>query len=558
MTRALAVGLLALALTATVRAGAPDDLDSMDQAKQGLYVVDAFHEGRWLVPLESGSIFPTKPPLMTWLSLGVALPRGRVDELAARAPSLGAALLMLVATVGFARRLSSTVQATAAVALVANFHVVHAFWLARTDMLLAALTTLATAQTFESALAFARGRDPRRSFVAAAALMGLGTVAKSPVALVCPSLALVLHLGLRRELGAFVRALGAPTLAVAVAAYIIIVGAWLVPATIRGGAPFAETLWAELAGHAAGTGEYAERGKPLWYPFAHFLGSFLPWSVLVALTPPRREAAAEPSDEVLARSFAYAALATSLAFFAAMTVKRADHVLPCYPWAAIACGIGVERWLAGRSRVAFWVFALTGGFALVASVLLPLALRPELLPLASHPKEARAAAELAREPSLILSVAFALAPAGALTLRGALARHLPSALAGTTLVVTAFLALYYLGVSPYVASRKALVVPGFCARVRELVGRERLVLFRVPPSIAFHLERSQPIRFDPTDALRDLDGARGVVTDETGARALLERRPDLTPALESAPWFKTTEQGDVWRLVYLENAGISR
>src|SRR5579872_533846 len=371
MTRALAVGLLALALTATVRAGAPDDLDSMDQAKQGLYVVDAFHEGRWLVPLESGSIFPTKPPLMTWLSLAVALPRGRVDEVAARLPSLGAAVLMLVAMTRFARRLSGTVQVTAAVALVANFHVVHAFWLARTDMLLAAVTTLATAQTFESALAFARGRDPRRSFVAAAALMGLGTVAKSPVALVCPSLALVLHLGLRRELGAFARALGAPTLAVAVAAYIIIVGAWLVPATIQGGAPFVETLWAELAGHAAGTGEYAERGKPLWYPFAHFLGAFLPWSVLVALTPPLREAGAgspgrEPSDEVLARSFAYAALATSLAFFAAMTVKRADHVLPCYPWAAIACGIGVERWLAGRSRVAFWVFALTGGMALLA------------------------------------------------------------------------------------------------------------------------------------------------------------------------------------------------
>jgi hypothetical protein len=467
---------------------------------------------------------------------------------------------MLVATVRFARRLSGTVQTTAAVALVANFHFVHAFWLARTDMLLAALTTLATAQAFESALAFARGRDPRRSFVAAAALMGLGTVAKSPVALVCPSLALVLHLALRRELGGFVRALGVPTLAAALAAYIIIVGAWLVPASIRGGAPFVETLWTELAGHAAGTGDYADRGKPLWYPFAHFLGSFLPWSAVVVLTPPRREASGgrDRTDGQLARSFAYAALATSLAFFAAMTVKRADHVLPCYPWAAIACGIGVERWLEGRSRVAFWVFALTGGMALLASVLLPLALRPEILPLASHPKEARAVAELAHEPALILSAAFALAPAGALALRGALARHLPSALAGTTLVTTAFLALYYLGVSPYVASRKALVVPGFCARVRELVGRERLVLYRVPPSVAFHLERSQPIHFDANDALRDVAGARGVVTDETGARALLERRPDLTPSLESAPWFKATEQGDVWRLVYLEHAGISR
>jgi len=141
---------------------------------------------------------------------------------------------------------------------------------------------------------------------------------------------------------------------------------------------------------------------------------------------------------------------------------------------------------------------------------------------------------------------------------GALARKLPSALAGTALVVTAFLALYYLGVSPYVSSRKALVVPPFCARVREVAGRERLVLYRVPPSVAFHLERSQAIRFDVGDALADLEGARGVVTDETGARALLERRPELSRAFESAPWFKATEQGDVWRLVFLENGAPSR
>jgi hypothetical protein len=72
MTRALACGVLALIACLAIRTRAPDDLDALDQAKQGLYVVDAYHHGRWLVPLEAGRIYPTKPPLMTWLSLAVA------------------------------------------------------------------------------------------------------------------------------------------------------------------------------------------------------------------------------------------------------------------------------------------------------------------------------------------------------------------------------------------------------------------------------------------------------------------------------------------------------
>src|SRR3954462_11583626 len=102
---AFLLGAAVLALVLGLRITAPDDIDSLDQAKQGLYVVDAYHEGRWLVPLESGRVYPTKPPLLTWVSLAIAGIEGRVSELGCRVPSIAAALLLLGVTVSFARRL---------------------------------------------------------------------------------------------------------------------------------------------------------------------------------------------------------------------------------------------------------------------------------------------------------------------------------------------------------------------------------------------------------------------------------------------------------------------
>src|SRR5262245_43905788 len=103
---AFALGLVVLAALLALKLSAPDDFDAHDQAKQGLYVVDAWTSGRWLVPMELGTTYPTKPPLMTWLSLLVALVQGRVTELGARAPSFLGAALALAATLRFAKHIS--------------------------------------------------------------------------------------------------------------------------------------------------------------------------------------------------------------------------------------------------------------------------------------------------------------------------------------------------------------------------------------------------------------------------------------------------------------------
>jgi 4-amino-4-deoxy-L-arabinose transferase-like glycosyltransferase len=541
MSRVLVYGLLALALALAVRISAPDDLDAVDQAKQGLYVVDAYHEGRWLVPLEQGSIYPTKPPLMTWLSLAVAEARGGVDELAARLPSVGAALVLLLGTVHYSRRLGRKAACVAAVALASSFHVAHCAWLARTDMLLAALTTLAVARTFEVYLVQRSGKDATTTLAGAGALMGLGTIAKSPVALACPLAAIFVFLLIQGELASFTRGVGARAFAIAALVYVAVVGFWLIPALAVGGKPFFWTLWDELVGHAAGVGDYAPVSRGPWYSaLESFLGHFQPWSSILVLGALHRVPPKPTDERGLAARFAVCALAGSLVFFSLLRIKRADYVLPCYPWAAVAAGLIVERWLEeGRGALVSLGFLGISFAAMAASVVLPLGLvQPSFV---QFPPEWDVVADtLAWRPALIMAVSCTLALAGVLVFGGVLRRSLAALLPGMALAVTAFLAIYYLGARAAVVSERAVSVPRFCAVARTLVGRERVVFYRVPRSVAFYLERSQRIHEDPGETFAELDqGARTVITDETGLHEVLARRPELAVAAASGFFWRS-------------------
>jgi 4-amino-4-deoxy-L-arabinose transferase-like glycosyltransferase len=569
--RAFLLGTAVLALVLGLRITAPDDIDSLDQAKQGLYVVDAYHEGRWLVPLESGSMYPTKPPLLTWISLGIAGLEGRVSALGCRAPSIAAAVLLLAATVAFARRLGPVESATAALALVANQHVVKCAWLARTDMLLAALTAAATAATFESYMAWRTGEgSARRRFLVAAALMGLGTVAKSPVALACPLFSLGFFLVFRGELRAFVGAIGPRTLALGAAVYVALTGAWLLPAAIVAGRPFVHTLWNELLGHTAGTGEYSdpEKARPFYYPLGHLAGQFLPWTVVFVLpaifirwrsfVPALVAVRKSPDEATLARTFAVAALAGSVAFFAfALRIKRADHVLPCYPWIAIATGTLVARWAEGRGEGPGVAFRVIGVLGCALTPVLPILLAGSAL-LARLPAPVEALLgpafldcfhALSWRPGLVIGAAALAAPAGALAWAGGARRRPALALAGTTALAALFVAVYYHGFSPFVRTGKPVAQDGFCEAARRLVGDRPVSFLRVPPGVTFLMERSQTVAPTAAAARAELASiSSALVTDDAGAREVVLRRPDLVRALTSPCYWKA---GKVWQLELL-------
>lgn len=555
--RALGLGLAVLALLLASKLTAPDDFDAHDQAKQGLYVVDAWQHGRWLVPMELGQIYPTKPPLMTWLSLLAALVQGRVTELGARWPSFLGAALALVGTLRFARRLGPTASLAAGLAFVANTHVIACAMLARTDMLLCAATTFAVGQVFESYALFREELPARGAFLVAAALAGIGTVAKSPVSLACPVFALAAFVLVEPDARRFLRAVALPSLPLAFLIYLAIVGAWFLPAARTAGPEFVKTLQDELFGHVAGTGAYASASKaqPFLYPFAHLTSKFLPWTIVPVAawlgTPPfegllgaRRQGDLATS----ARRFALAALAGSLVFFGLMKIKRPDHVLPCYPWAACVVGGIVADWSAGSlpRRAAKLVSAFVramGVVALVASVALPVALRGSrllgIVPLSLWPLEKRGLAtslldSLAERPGLVLGLALLAAPVGAVVWAGGRGRRPHVTIAGIAAVVALLLVVYDHALQDSLLTNKGDAIPAFSERVR-LRARGRGVVAQVaPPSVLFFLGESQPFRTLREEVARDLDaGAWGVVTIETLVPPLVEERPDLVPVVWS-------------------------
>ncbi|MBI3722586.1 glycosyltransferase family 39 protein [bacterium] len=581
---ALALGLAITGALLAARLAAPDSIDALDQAKQGLYVVDAYREGRWLVPMEQATQYPTKPPLMTWLSLVPAFLQGGVTEFGVRAPSFLGAAMLLFAVVRFARHLGATASTAAAVSLASSIPFAKCAGLARTDMLLAAATTLAAAEIFESWAAHESGSgSPGRRILAAAAFAGIGTVAKSPVALVCTLAAAAVFLAIEPRARRWPRAIGVPTWLLAVAIYLTIVAAWFGPALAVAGEPLYRTFKDELLGHVTGAGEYASQDKaqPFYYPIAHFTSKFLPWTFLYLAVPAvvkstsTRDGAGGESDRArdlgpAAARFALAALVGGLVIFMLPRVKRQDHVLPCYPWAAVLVGAVFARFregslLAIEERIVANAFRLTGVAALAATVALPLALSGNRIVDALGARawvSARGAEpildSLPERPWLVLALALLAGLAGLLAWRGARPRRASLALAGTALTLSLAIVLFEHALAEAVVTGKGVAVPGFCAKARALAGSRPLVFYGVPGSVPFYFERSQPNAGSPEAVVASLaKGARGVVTNRIGAQEVRDAGADLVPACSSA--FFVHGDGPprtaVWRLVLLVPPG---
>jgi len=159
-----------------------------------------------------------------------------------------------------------------------------------------------------------------------------------------------------------------------------IIAAWLVPACIRGGPVYTDTmLWKQNLGRAVG--ESWSHARPFWYyvPYLLFLFPwvlFLPWAAPWAW---RR------------RGFPRAMLlwaAVGFVFFSAISGKRDRYLTPLYPPIAIVLGAWLDgatdalsqRWIRVAARIAtgfFMVAAYAFGAAGLALISLALNLYPK-------------------------------------------------------------------------------------------------------------------------------------------------------------------------------------
>lgn len=314
------LGLLLLGLVLFLPGIGGRDLWNPDEPRYAEVTREMVASGDWFVPHLNGKVYSEKPPLLFWMIAGASLVTGEVGPVAARLPSLAAAIAALFLLFGMARRLFDRRVAWWSVAILATSG--RILWQARVgqiDMLLLALVTLAM-------YFFVRGWLDHRPgfyrlfFVAA----GLGTLAKGPVGLLPPLLSILAFAVMTRERSR----LREMRIGSGLAIWAGVVLLWLVPAGVTGGLAYLETL--VIKQNVTRYADPWHHFQPVYYYLTTVPADFLPWAFFLpgALWLGWRRAT---DNERRGYLFAFCWMAVTVLFFSLSPAKRTVYVLQMFP-----------------------------------------------------------------------------------------------------------------------------------------------------------------------------------------------------------------------------------
>ena len=350
---AVAAFLYLVALSAT-------DLWTPDEPRYAQVAREMIESGDYIHLQVNGQPYTEKPPLFFWLVAGAARIAGGVDQYAVRLPSVLAALGTITLLIAFVRRrLGGRGALLAGMILCAS---PQFFWLARSghiDMLLAFLVTAGL-------LAFYRWHETRRPvhLLVLYGCLGLAALAKGPVGMLLPALAIVAFLAMTRQL-ALIRRMH-PLIGLAAATAVAL--AWYVPA--MSGSTQLEPGSVVLRQILGRLFHPDSHGVSIWYwPFYQVIAlawGLLPWSLLLPWAGAWAWRRRDAKPQAL---FLLCWAGSILAFFTLIASKREIYILPMY---AAAAGL-VAAWLEQAAAESTWkplrgaTFVYGGALAAIAA-----------------------------------------------------------------------------------------------------------------------------------------------------------------------------------------------
>lgn len=349
------------------------DLTSSHEARAGQNAQRMIDTGAWGLPvLFDGRIDLQKPPAYYWATaVAGRLTGGVVDEWSTRFPSALAGVGCILLILGFLWREGRAAAAiTAALVLASACHFTTIARTARIDVPLACAVTAAL-------LAFYRGCESPR-WLAWHLLAGLAAAVavllKGPVALALIGPAAIAWLvieGRRVPAASWVLI---PTVVGVVSA------PWFVWAnSATSGEFFRVFFWHHTVARFTGSSPLLA-SHPWWYYAPRFALDFLPWTPLFAGAVVWAVRSGRWRADPQLR-FGLIVCAAMVVVLSTARFKRADYLLPAYPFAALALGCAAESWLATRTnprtvRVAKGLFggtlaAVVGGWVVMMTLLEP-------------------------------------------------------------------------------------------------------------------------------------------------------------------------------------------
>jgi 4-amino-4-deoxy-L-arabinose transferase-like glycosyltransferase len=305
--------------------------------------------GDWIVPYFNGQPRLNKPPLSYWI-VGASYQLFGVSVAASRLPmallAFGSVLAVFWIGTHFAGQWTPLLAA-GVFATSFRFLILSRRLFIDVLLLFCILAALAFFLSWH--------RTQRRShFVAAAAFLGLGFLAKGPVVLL-PLLPILFFLWYSGSLPRLLKAPHAWSLVV----FGGLASSWFLMLAFRQGTgPVLDFFWKENVGRYSAL-DFGPRRSVIYYLWV-FMGDFFPWSVLFlgALAGWFLWRKTEGRDPRLA--FLLVWIGTYLLFFSLSANKQEYYILPVYPAAALFLAVALEKRPPHR-----WVSALVAVLLLV-------------------------------------------------------------------------------------------------------------------------------------------------------------------------------------------------
>jgi 4-amino-4-deoxy-L-arabinose transferase-like glycosyltransferase len=300
-----------------------------DEPRYARVAVEMHRSGDWVTPTLQGQPWLEKPALYYWLASAAFSVLGET-EIAARLPSVGAALLLVGATALFGTRLFGRSAGLHAGFMLATALLPFAYGRAAAmDMLLAATLTTGVGLLGLRLLGIA---GPLAVPVAAA-FLGLATLAKGPIGVLLPGLLVGAYLLARREGRWLAELLSLRS----IAAFTAVAGPWYAAISLAQGRAFFDVF---LLNHNLQrfTSTIHSHPGPIYFYLPLVLAGLFPWTGMAL--PAIAGLAPKTSRADL---FVLLWIVVPLAFFSLAGSKLPGYILPCLPPLCLLMGRAADR-----------------------------------------------------------------------------------------------------------------------------------------------------------------------------------------------------------------------
>jgi 4-amino-4-deoxy-L-arabinose transferase-like glycosyltransferase len=306
--------------------------------------------GEWGLPvLFDGRVDLQKPPLFYWMVAATGwVNGGTVTEWVTRFPAALAGLVCVLLVYVFLRSEGRPNAALiAAVCLATTNHFTGITRTARIDIPLTLAAALSLSAFYRGCMAAANtGRSPfivPAWHLLSAITAGVAVLLKGPVALALLGPAAVSWLLVERRFTPVRLPLSSAVLGPLTVALVAL--PWFIWANSATDGEFLRVFfWHHTVARYTGSSPLLAT-HPLWYYVPRFAVDFLPWTPLLLIFLVRAFRSGHWRDDPLFRF----GLLSFLAMFLVLSTarfKRADYLLPAYPFAAIALGCAADAFLA--------------------------------------------------------------------------------------------------------------------------------------------------------------------------------------------------------------------